>query len=322
MKQVKFLLAMLSACMIISCGQKDASDIPVIGYADAFEDETLAQARTGFFDALSAAGFSESDGTVKVIQRNAQGDIPALTQIISYFIAQKVDLIGTNPTITTITAVQKTKAIPIFMMVAGTPENMQVLQKDGSAPANLYGIYETLDYIDTSFLMIASLLPVEGRKIRIGMIYNQAEPQSVSALQRIESLANKNNMEVIALPINNSADAQIVTQSLLSKNIDAFFANPDNTVFASFETIVKNCNASKVPVFTSEAGLVKRGGVAAFGADLYQWGYQAGQQAAIFLKQGNADGLQPEPVLLRKKIYNPEAAALYGLSFPEDFVAL
>ena len=81
-------------------------------------------------------------------------------------------------------------------------------------------------------------------------------------------------------------------KSLLCKNIDAFFANPDNTVFASFETILKSCNQANVPIFTSEAGLVQRGAVAAFGADIYQWGYQAGEQAAQFLKTHKTDGLK------------------------------
>ena len=103
-------------------------------------------------------------------------------------------------------------------------------------------------------------------------------------MSRIKSLADKANVTLIALPLNSSADAQLVTKSLLSRNIDAFFANPDNTVFASFETILKSCNQANVPIFTSEAGLVKRGAVAAFGADIYQWGYQAGEQAAEFLK--------------------------------------
>ena len=65
----------------------------------------------------------------------------------------------------------------------------------------------------------------------------------------------------------------------LKKHIDAFFANPDNTVFGSFETIRKACDDANVPVFTSEAGLVSRGAIAAYGADIYQWGYQAGEQA-------------------------------------------
>ena len=100
------------------------------------------------------------------------------------------------------------------------------------------------------------------------------------------------------------------------------FANPDNTIFASFETILKNCNQKNVPIFTSEAGLVQRGAVAAFGADIYQWGYQSGEQAAKFLKQGDTDGLEIELVKLRKRVYNPSVAKQYNLNFPNDFEAV
>jgi putative ABC transport system substrate-binding protein len=126
----------------------------------------------------------------------------------------------------------------------------------------------------------------------------------------------------VALPLNSSADAQLVTESLLNKNIDAFFANPDNTVFASFETILKSCNQKNVPIFTSEAGLVQRGAVAAFGADIYQWGYQAGEQAAQFLKNHKTDGLAPQMVKIRKRVYNPAVAKKYNITIPSDFEAV
>jgi putative ABC transport system substrate-binding protein len=163
------------------------------------------------------------------------------------------------------------------------------------------------------------LLKPKSGKLVIGMIYNQSEPQSADAMQRIKSLADKANVTLIALPLNSSADAQLVTKSLLSKNIDAFFANPDNTVFASFETILKNCNQANVPIFTSEAGLVKRGAVAAFGADIYQWGYQSGEQAAQFLKTHKTGGLKWEMVKVRKRVYNPDAVKKYHITIPQDF---
>ena len=117
---------------------------------------------------------------------------------------------------------------------------------------------EDLNYIDTSFSNIPKFLEPKAGRLVVGMIYNQSEPQSADAKDRIQALAGKLNITLIALPLNSSADAQLVTQALLTKHIDAFFANPDNTVFASFETILKNCNQKNVPVFTSEAGLVKR----------------------------------------------------------------
>ena len=310
------------AIFTVSCQSPAKKTVTVVGFVDAFEDATISQARTGFTDALKKNGFSEDQQTVKIEYRNAQGSIPTLTQIVNYFVSEKVDLLATCTTLSSITAVQRTKSVPIFEMVSPTPELMKVLDANGKAPSNLFGTVEDLKYIDTSFSIIPKLLKPKGAKLVIGMIYNQAEPQSADAMERIKGLADKLNITLIALPLNSSADAQLVTQSLLGKNIDAFFANPDNTVFASFETILKNCNQANVPIFTSETGLVQRGAVAAFGADIYQWGYQAGEQAAQYLKTHKTDGLKPEMVKIRKRVYNEAAAKKYSISIPSNFEAV
>lgn len=323
MKFFKYLPAAFLLVLMISCKPKPrAVDVPVVGFIDAFEDATISQARTGFTDALKKNGLSEGKKTVQIEYRNAQGNIPTLTQIVNYFISEKVDLLATSTTLSTVSALQNTKTIPVFAMVSPVPDRMKVLDATGKAPANLFGALEELNYIDTSFSIIPKLLKPKGAKLVVGMIYNQAEPQSADALNRIKSLAARQNVTIVALPVNTSADAQLVTQSLLGKNIDAFFANPDNTVFASFETILKSCNEKNVPIFTSEAGLVQRGAVAAFGADIYQWGYQAGVQAAQYLKTHKTDGLKWEMVKVRKRVYNPAAAKKYNITIPPNFEAV
>ncbi len=311
--------ALTGIFLLAACSANTGKNVPVIGFADAFEDATIAQARKGFTDALTKNGFSENKHTVKIDYRNAQGDIPTLTQIINYFIGEKVTLMATCTTLASVTAAQKTKAIPVFMMVSPTLARMHLAGTTGKGPANLFGVVEDLNYIDTSFALIPAMLKTTGHQLKVGMIYNQAEPQSADALNRIKMLAQRMNITVIALPLNSSADAQLVTRALLDKHIDAFFANPDNTVFAAFETILKSCNEKHVPIFTSEAGLVQRGAVAAFGADIYQWGYQSGLQAAHYLKVHSAAGLKPEMVKIRKRVYNPAAAAEYHISIPSNF---
>jgi putative ABC transport system substrate-binding protein len=322
MKRIIWLL--FGIVFVCSC-HAPKGNIPVIGFADAFEDNTIAQAKQGFLDALKKNGFSEDSNTLKVIYRNAQGDIPKLTLSIKYFISEKVTLIATNPSLSTITAIQNTKDIPVFMMVSPTPQLMNVTDKQGNSPTNLFGVAEDLAYIDTSFSLIPKLINrIESKtsKLRVGMIYNQSEPQSTEALKRIQELAIQLNIDLVSLPVNSSADVQLVTQALLAKHIDAFFANPDNTVFSSFETIIKACTDAKVPVFTSEAGLVARGAVAAYGADIYQWGYQAGEQAAILLKNKSTNGLKWEMVKLRKRVYNSKAAKEFGVTVPANFEAI
>jgi putative ABC transport system substrate-binding protein len=322
MKCPKYLPLVFLTVFMLSCHTATRSTVPVVGFVDEFEDATISQARTGFVTALKDGGFSEAQKNVKIEYRNAQGDIPTLSQIVNYFVSQPVDLLATCTTLSTVTALQKTKTIPIFGMVAPTAKLMNVTDANGKGPANLFGVGEDLNYIDTSFSIIPKVLKPKGGKLVVGIIYNQSEPQSADAMQYIKTLAAKYNVTLIALPLNTSADAQLVTQSLLNKNIDAFFANPDNTVFASFETILKNCNQKNVPIFTSEAGLVKRGAVAAFGADIYQWGYQAGVQAAQFLKTHKTDGLKSEMVKIRKRVYNPAAAKRFNITLPANFEAV
>lgn len=322
MKHQLLLFTITIAFILAACNSSKKTNVPTIGFVDAFEDATIARARAGFADALKKNGFSEDQKNVKIVYRNAQGSLPTLTQIVNYFIGEKVDLLATCTTLSTITAIQKTKTIPIFQMVAPTPALMKVEDASGKAPANLFGTEEDLAYIDTSFSIIPKLIKAKNGKLTVGMIYNQSEPQSVDAMNRMKGLAEKLNIALIAVPVNTSADAQMVTQSLLSKNLDAFFANPDNTVFASFETIVKNCDQKQVPVFTSEAGLVQRGAVVAFGADIYQWGYQSGVQAARYLKTHQTNGLQLEMVKVRKRVYNAEAAKKYHIAVPAGFEAI
>ena len=315
------LRAVLLTLMITGC-QSKKSDVPTVAFIDAFQDNTIAKAREGFFAALAENGFDEKKGTIQVIYRNAQGDIPTLTQITKYMISQKPTLVATCPTLASITAVQNIKDIPIFMMVSETVERLQVKSKLDGYPKNLFGVGETLAYVDTSVSLIPKLIKPKGKRIRIGLVFNQSEPQSVQALEEIRKIATSNNMDIVALPVNASAEVLLVTQSLLSKNIDVFFANPDNTIFASFESILKACDAKNVPIMTSEAGLVSRGALAAYGPDMYQWGYQSGLQAAQLLKSGSTEGIAPELVKTRNRVYNPAMAKKYNITIPEGYKPL
>ena len=144
---------LIGALFLVQGCQSVNNAIPTVGFADAFEDNTIEQAKQGFLSALAKNGFDEERKTVHIIYRNAQGNIPVLTQIIQYFISQKVNLIAASPSLSTIAAIQNTKSIPVFMMVSPTPTLMKLTDASGAAPANLFGVADEQDYIDTSFLI-------------------------------------------------------------------------------------------------------------------------------------------------------------------------
>ncbi len=317
MHQLKlFVLICICILFMISCQQK----APItIGFLDIVEDATLALARKGYSDALEQNNYGSETGKVSIIYRNAQGDMPTLLQSVDYFINRPVDIIATNATMSTISAVQRTKEIPICMMVSPEPGLAQINDSNGNHPPNLFGVFETLDYIDTSLQIIHTWMP-EAR--RIGVIYNQAETQSRLALDKIKEAAERIDMTIIDIPVVNSAESQLVTQALINRGIDAFFAMPDNIIFASFEVIFKLCSEEKIPIFTSEAGLVARGAVAAFGADFYQWGFQAGLQTVSYLNDDRKEIPSLEEVVVRQKVYNPTQIITFGFVPDDSFVPI
>ena len=117
-----------------------------------------------------------------------------------------------------------------------------------------------------------------------------------------------------------SSETQLIVEALINKGVDAFFALPDNIVFASFEVIVQSCDRAQIPVFTSEEGLVKRGSVAAYGADMYDWGYQAGNQVLSYLKNKSKTLPYLDKVRVHHKIYNPTIAQKYQIDIPKAFI--
>ena len=313
MKHLFLSATILSLFTILSCNSTKNNETKTIAFLDAFEDATVAEAKKGFFTALKDSGYMDGKN-LNVIYRNAQGDIPALTQSVDYFISQQVDLIATNTTVATISSVQKTNQIPVCMMVSPSPELAGLRNAKGQDPANLFGVYETLEYIDTAITLIHEIFP---QAKRVGALINQSEPQSVDALERIRKDAAALGLELVSLPANNSAETQLVIERLIDQKIDVFFALPDNTIFASFETIVSSCDKAMIPIITSEAGLVSRGALAGFGANMYDWGYASGQDAATYLHTGVLP--KPRKLIKRTRMVNPTQAKRYKFIAGKEF---
>ncbi len=307
------LFALWLICLALGMGCAPKSSLPKVGYAQMFVDATLDKAKQGFYDALKEAGF-ENGKNIEIIERNAQGDNATLNQAIEYFISEKVALIATNPTISTIAAVQRTKEIPICMMVAPRPDLAGLTDENGNAPQNLSGTYETLAYIDTSVALIKQVFP---NAKRVGTIYNSSEPNAVNAVARLRKTCEQLGLTLVEAGAVASNESQQVALSLLGRNIDVFFALPDNIIFSSFETIYQTLTPKKIAIVSSEAGLVERGALMAYGADFYMWGKQAGEKAVRILK--GEKNVLPDEVKLRKRIYNEKTLQELGLSVPNGF---
>ena len=101
---------------------------------------------------------------------------------------------------------------------------------------------------------------------RLGIIYNPGEANSVILLEKTQSAAKDEGINLVAIPASKTSEVLTAAQNLIGK-IDAIFINNDNTALAAFDAVTKVGNEHKIPVFVSDVNCLQKGALAALGPD-------------------------------------------------------
>src|SRR5688572_24977519 len=96
----RVLRAAAPIVILAACGKDNETGRVVIGYAQVSSVSALDETRDGFFRALADSGYVR-DSTITVLERNAQGDIPTLSLIMSEFLQQGVTHVATVSSVAT-----------------------------------------------------------------------------------------------------------------------------------------------------------------------------------------------------------------------------
>ena len=118
--------------------------------------------------------------------------------------------------------------------------------------------------------------------------------------------------------VTNSGEVQQAAQSL---DVDAYYVPTDNTVVSALDAVLQVAEGAKVPVIVGEGDSVNNGGVATYGFDYQQLGYQTGLMAVKILKEGADPAEMPIEKPTDLQLYvNPAAAARMGVEIPADLL--
>lgn len=317
----KMLVFIFSAVLLLAaCGnsgevkdKKTSSKKYKIGVSQIVEHPSLNAAYDGFKKALEDAGID-----VEYDVQIAQGDNSVNTTIATNLVSADVDLIFANSTPSAQAAASATTEIPIIFTSVTDAVGAELVDSMESPGGNVTG---TIDAHPDAITNTMKFLKEELGAENVGMVFNSGEQNSRAQVDAVKEMLKEMDMTVVEASVATSADVKQATESLLGK-VDSMYIITDNTVVSALESVISVANDNKIPMMVGEFDSVKRGGLAAYGFEYFDIGYEAGQMAVKILKGESKPADLPVQIPQKLKlIMNKDTASTLGLDIKDEWKA-
>ncbi|MEG0642134.1 MAG: ABC transporter substrate-binding protein [Clostridium sp.] len=314
------VLALCSTLILASCSpaSKDNSVAPKdgakqIGIIQHLQHPALDSANKGFIKALEDKGYKDGD-KIKLIQKNAQGEIVNNDPIAKKFTSDKVDLIYAIATPSAQAALNSTKEIPIVFTAVTDPVDAKLVKSLDKPETNATGASDMAPIRD----QLSIIKKIKPNAKKVGFLYNAGEANSVVQAKEAKKICAEFGYELIEQTITTSNDAAQATDILASK-VDVIYVPTDNMVVSAGAVVAEKALAKKVPLISAEGSVVENGGLLSEGLDYFKLGYEAGLMAVDILEGKSKP--QDMPVKIANKFtltVNKKTLEKIGMKLPKD----
>lgn len=230
------------------------------------------------------AGLAKSGYKVKIDYQNANNDQSNLKTMAEKLVNSQDQVLFGITTPSSQALANATKKKPIVLGAVTDPKGAGLVKNNKRPGGNITGVSDRSP-IKQQLKLIQRFLP---RLKTLGIIYTSSDSSAVSGYKQIVSYCKQMGINYKAYSISNSNDLNQVSQQMLTQ-VDGVIVPTDNTIAGAMQTLVKNANAAKKPVFPAAGTMVKDGGLATYSVDQYQLGL-IGAKMTVQILQGKKPG--------------------------------
>lgn len=253
--------------------------LSVIAVTQIIEHHTLDTVRAGLIAELAANGFDEK--TIRIVYENAHGNVTTATQIGSKFAALRPKImVGLSTQSAQILSSLSAQAnIPLVFTAVTNPVAAKLVPSPTESGLLTTGVSDFMRP-EPQLDMMRAFLP---KLVKLGILYNPSEVNSVSFLKEMEEAAKTKGIELIYAALSNTSEASSAATSLAEK-VDALYFPNDNTAMAAVSAIASTALKHHIPVFANDSASVERGALAAVAYDRFAMGRKTGEIVIAILK--------------------------------------
>ena len=277
------------------------------------ENEFSERCEEGLLDGFKQAGLTEgADYNLRVY--NAQGDMSTLSGIMNTIRTDRVDLLLVIST-PALQAALRQAGSDTRIVFSGVADGVQAGagRSETDHLPNVTGITTRSDFARMA-AVIRETLP---HARRVGTLFTPAEINSVLYKDWFAEALAELGMELVAVPVTQSADVPQSTSELLRQDIQVLAQVVDNLTRPGFALIARRAADSNIPVYVFDTDQMKEGGVLAVACDYYQAGLEASEKALRVLRGESPAVIPFSNVKTVRLILNPSLAAKYGINLSD-----
>jgi putative ABC transport system substrate-binding protein len=254
-----------------------------VGICNYVDDASLNQICDNITERLQELG-RENDVQFNINYDNANADANVMNQIITNFIADKVDLmIGVaTPVAMNMQALTEDNQIPVVFAAVSDPLAAGLIDSLDNPGKNITG---TSDYLDTEAIINLILALKPGIR-KVGLLYDVSQDSSKTAIDQARDLLSTKGIEVIERTGTSVDEIRLAAQSLISEKVEAIFTPSDNTVMTAELSIYEELAKAGIPHFAGADSFALNGAFAGYGVDYANLGRVTAEMVCDILVNG------------------------------------
>ena len=314
-------IIMAAACMA-ACSPSNpapASDADgktvKVGICNYVDDASLNQIVENIQARLKEIG-DEKGVAFDVSYDNCNADANLLTQIISNFIADDVDImIGVaTPVAMAMQAATEDNGIPVVFAAVSDPVGAGLVESMEAPGSNVTG---TSDYLDTAAVM--QLISAADPDVKnVALLYDIGQDSSTAAIAHAKEYLDANGIAYGEYTGTTVDEVTLAVQALIADGVDAVFTPTDNTIMKSELSIYEMLQEAGIPHYTGADSFALNGAFLGYGVDYAALGVETASMAASIA----LDGVKPAETAVKTfdngcATINTETCEKLGFNYDE-----